>query len=363
MEVFIGAGIASLIMYTAAKRNPTDRYKLKCIFENLNYKKGNRSPTLIKRTKRSNYTEYVYSVPFGLIDDERLLPVIQKTLNKYVEIKFAGKLVINVYDNKLPRFVAYDWNKTKPWIVPVGVTHKGMVYHNFDHIPHMTIAGTTRYGKTVLLKLILAHLINNNEDVEFYILDLKGGLEFGQYRNLKQVKEVTRDIADAKKCLSSISKQMDKDMKYFEDKIYNNITKTNINRRSFIIVDEGAELDKDCQEYLSRVARIGGALGYRLVFATQYPTADTLPRQVKQNADAKISFRLPTEVASRVAIDESGAEQVDNVGKAIYRTADRQIIQVPYITDKEIASKLRRHQDDPTKKEDKKRRENPVTFG
>ena len=37
---------------------------------------------------------------------------------------------------------------------------------------------------------------------------------------------------------------------------------------------------------LSHIARIGGALGFRLIFCTQYPTGDTLPRQVKQNSDA-----------------------------------------------------------------------------
>src|SRR5699024_766475 len=79
------------------------------------------------------------------------------------------------------------------------------------------------------------------------------------------------------------------------------------------------------------------------IFCTQYPTADTLPRQVKQNSDARISFRLPTEVASRVAIDESGAEKLANPGRAIYRTVGRVEIQVPYVGDSEIVEKLYKH--------------------
>jgi|SRR5690625_2492261 len=360
MDVFIGAGIASVIMYAAAKWDTSDQHKLKHIFNNLNYKKGNRLPKLIKKTKREKYTEYVYSVPYGLIDDPKLKPAIAKTLNKHVEVKFAGKLIITVFDSNLPSMINYDWRSTDPWIVPIGMSYKEMIYHNFDHIPHMTIAGTTRYGKTVLLKLILAHLINNNLDVEFNILDLKGGLEFGRYRSLKQVANVTRNINDAKDCLRSIVNQMESDMSYFEDNLYNDITDTNISRRTFILIDEGAELDNDCHNYISKIARIGGALGYRLIFATQYPTADTLPRQVKQNADAKISFRLPTTTASRVAIDESGAEEITNVGRAIYRTAEKHIVQVPYITDREIEQKLRRFKD---AAKAKKRGENIISFG
>ena len=98
-----------------------------------------------------------------------------------------------------------------------------------------------------------------------------------------------------------------------------------------------------CQHVLSEVTRIGGALGYRLIFATQYPTGDTLPRQIKQNADAKIAFRLPTEIASRVAIDEQGAESLTQPGRAIYRTVDRAEIQVPYISDGESEHRLAKY--------------------
>lgn len=115
---------------------------------------------------------------------------------------------------------------------------------------------------------------------------------------------------------------------------------------------------------MSEIARIAGALGYRLIFCTQYPTADTLPRQIKQNADAKISFRLPTEVASRVALDEQGAEKLANVGRAIYRTHEKHIVQAPYIVDKEIKNKLEGYIDvGPTRKVDQAAGTDIVTFG
>src|SRR5699024_10109778 len=261
--------------------------------------------------------EYVFAVPYGLIDDNKLQPTLQKTLAKPVEVKFKGKLIINVYESDLPTKYAYDWSKTDKWTVPIGCDLNGQILHNFDTIPHMTVAGMTRQGKTVFLKLVLAHLINNNPSVEFYIVDLKGGLEFGKYERLQQVKSVAGNVDESNKILQSILNRLNDDLQRFKSNGWNNITHTKKQRRTFILVDEAAELDDRCQKKLSKVARIGGALGYRLMFATQYPTADTLPRQIKQNSDAKISFRLPTQVASRVAIDENGRSEERRVGKEV----------------------------------------------
>src|SRR5699024_6308271 len=175
--------------------------------------------------------------------------------------------------------------------------------------------------------------------------------------------KLASNVKEATSVIVHINKQIRKDMSLFKDNEWNNITHTNIANRRFVIVDEAAELDKECQEKLSEVARIGGALGYRLIYATQYPTADTLPRQIKQNSDAKISFRLPTKVASRVAVDENGAEELACPGRAIYRTHDRKIIQVPFVNDSEIYDRLRRFEDATIKNEDKPSRKNIIELG
>ncbi|MCQ6344130.1 cell division protein FtsK, partial [Bacillus cereus] len=99
-----------------------------------------------------------------------------------------------------------------------------------------------------------------------------------------------------------------------------------------------------CQEMLSEIARIGGALGFRLIFCTQYPTSDTLPRQIKQNSDAKIGFRLPTVVASQVAMDESGLEELPSIpGRALFKTDRVEEIQVPYLSNKEMWNTLKQY--------------------
>lgn len=366
MEWIIPSGIAACIIYAAHKWEWNDKQTKIMLktFDNIGYKKKDQLPKLFKKSDQENYTDYIFNVPYGLTDNEKLKPTLEKTLDKTVRIYFKQKLFVRVYKEVLPTEYDYDWKSTEGWTFPIGRNLDGMIYHDFDKIPHMTVAGMTRQGKTVFLKLVLAHLINNNANVEFNIIDLKGGLEFGKYERLKQVKEVSSNVKEAKNQLKKITDQMKKDMQHFKDRNINNIVNSNIKKRSFIIVDEAAELtdSKDCQKYLSEIARIGGALGYRLIFATQYPTADTLPRQIKQNSDAKISFRLPTEIASRVAIDEMGAEQLGCPGRAIYRTHERQLVQVPYIDDKEITERLRRFEVE-NRTKDQKAGKNIINFG
>src|SRR5699024_8598393 len=357
----VGSGIAACFIYGSMKWKHTDLQKMQHVFRNINYRVGGRVPRLIKRTKYENKTEYVFAVPYGLSDDNKLQPTLQKTLAKPVEVKFKGKLIINVYESDLPTKYDYDWSKTDKWTVPVGRDLNGQILHDFNSIPHMTVAGMTRQGKTVFLKLVLAHLINNNPSVEFYIVDLKGGLEFGKYERLQQVKSVSGNVDEADRILQSILNRLNDDLQRFKSNGWNNITHTKKQRRTFILVDEAAELDDRCQKKLSKVARIGGALGYRLMFATQYPTADTLPRQIKQNREAKISYRLPTKVDRRVAIDENGAEGLNCPGRAIYRTHERKEIQAPFISDDEILERLKMYVKDKT--EDKQTGENIIKFG
>jgi len=376
MDPIIGAGLASFIMYAALKWNKNDKEKIQHTFKNIGYTVKDQEPRLFKTHKTDTYTLYTYHAPYGLIDDDKL-KVLEKVLNKPVDISFVKqKLHVKVYKNKIPVKTEYEWNKTDGWVVPIGCTQSEQIYHDFDKIPHMTIAGMTRQGKTVLLKLILAHLINNHPDnAEFHLIDLKGGLEFNRYANLKQVKNIASGVNEAYDLLQSIKKQIRDDMRRFKQEGYSNIVDSPITQRRFVFVDEGAELTPDrhhskdekikyhyCQSVLSEIARVAGALGYRLIFATQYPTADTLPRQIKQNADAKISFRLPTEVASRVAIDEQGAEQLPHPGRAIYRTHTKNVIQVPYISDSDIQRRFEKYVS-PSNQKATKGRTDHVEFG
>jgi DNA segregation ATPase FtsK/SpoIIIE, S-DNA-T family len=316
-------------------------------------------PKLVATEQKEYCVRYVYRVPLGLPKKalEPVEEILAATVDRPVEVTFKKWLYIDIFNNDIPEKVPYsDVPNMAGWVVPLGRNEKGWIFHDFDKTPHCVAGGTTRFGKTVFLKMVMTYLIEHHpDDVEFLIIDLKGGLEFERYRELKQVVDVASDPIEAFECLTSIKVLLEQKMAEFKRNGWSNVVNTPIQKRTFIIVDEAAQLVPEkfmekpmrdllsyCQSILSEIARIGGALGFRLVFCTQYPTADTLPRQIKQNADLKISFRLPTGYASAVVIDEQGAEELpsDIPGRAIIKTHEKKIVQVPYITDDEMTKRL-----------------------
>ncbi|OQP00830.1 cell division protein FtsK [Geobacillus sp. 44C] len=316
-------------------------------------------PKLVATEQKDYCVRYVYRVPLGLPKKalEPVEEILAATLDRPVEVTFKKWLYVDIFNNDVPTKVLYkDVPFQKGWVVPLGRNEKGWIFHDFDKTPHCTISGTARFGKTVMLKNMMTYLIEHHpDDAEFIIIDLKGGLEFEKYRDLKQVIEVASDPTEAFEALRIVHMIMEQSMAEFKKNGWTNIVDTPLRKRLFIIVDEGAQLAPDkfmtkaqkdmlaaCQYTLAEVARVAGALGMRLIFCTQYPTSDTLPRQIKQNADLKVTFRLPAGYASMVAIDDYGAEELpsDIKGRAIIKTHEKKIVQVPYISDEEMAKRL-----------------------
>lgn len=347
------------------KGKMSDKAKIKCIFENTrtgitkSSGKDEESiflpPTLYKEIKKLGYTTFLYSLPFGLPAEkiENILPALNDGLNKKVECEFKGGfLKMHVFENDLPTSWNYSTDLIRPgsWEVPIGQNHKGVLYHDFDKYCHMLIGGVTRFGKTVGMKVMLNTLIlNNPDDIDVYILDLKGGLEFEQFNGLPQIKAVATNIYESVEVLAEIEAEIKKRMGQFKQKGYTNVVNSPIKKRTFVFIDEGAELAPAmvakelkqmaalCQGVLSEIARISGALGFRLIYGTQYPTAEAVPMQVKMNIVARLSFICSAAVASRVMLDQGGAEKLPAIpGRAIYLIEKMRVVQVPYITDKEM---------------------------
>jgi DNA segregation ATPase FtsK/SpoIIIE, S-DNA-T family len=340
------------------KKKMSDEKKIEQIFENRKVcvKRGEhfQYPKLIEKTEDISRTTYIYSLPLGIPSEafELLLPAIQDGLNKEVEYEFDGFLKLYVYHEKLPEKWNYNEELYRPgtWEVPIGKNHKGILYHDFEKYPHLLCGGVTRFGKTVFIKEVFHSLLMNQpEHVEFYILDLKGGLEFSKYRNLPQVKRVASDVVESAELLADLIDELKEREKNFRQQGIVNIVDSGIKKRTFVIVDEGAELSPNiiagegkkyaqfCQIALSEIARIGGGLGLRLLYCTQYPTKEAVPMQVKMNIVARLSFIAAAQIASMVILDEKGAEELPSIpGRAIYKIEKNRVVQVPYIDDKMI---------------------------
>lgn len=404
LEIATSAVMAGLFGWTLIEKKAiSEPSKIQKIANNcgLHVKEGGKIHTiqLLRKTYHSWGSQYVYRIPLGLsfedfqkkkkniedglnhkrsfgditIEDLKRLKLrkdiidqIKKLLTstkhrKEVMLSYDGALIVSVYRDPMPELVPFD-NTTLSgclgWSVHIGCTREATLHHDFERIPHVVVAGTTRYGKSVFLKNVVTTLIHNHPDaVKLTLIDLKGGLAFNRFANARQVEAVAKDANESLEALRSIHEQMKGRQADFLRKGYEDVREAKLKERNFIIIDEAAEIashgepDKEvkkvkveCEHIISEIARIGGGLGYRLIFATQYPTADTLPRQVKQNCDARLCFRLQTEVASHVVLDESGAEELPHIkGRAIYLTDRKHIVQTPFIENDFIDRTIRPH--------------------
>lgn len=263
---------------------------------------------------------------------------------KEVELDFDGLLIIRVYEQPLPKQI--DWNeqylKKGTWSVPIGFTrNRDIIRHDFDKDKHLIIAGATGYGKSAILKLISTVLISQQpNNAELSLIDLKGGSAFHRFRNCKQVKYYSRDPLETEKVLESIQVEMNKSFEKVVDNGFEDVKEAKINKRHFIIIDEAADLAEynKAMDIITDIARRGRSAGYYLIFCTQYPTAQVIPSQTKRNVIARLCYVVDTDTASRVVLDEGGADKLPDIpGRGIYKNnVKRYVLQSPYISNNAI---------------------------
>lgn len=380
LEFFAFGSIVTGVLYAQHRfhdKNSTKHY-IEKVFRNTGIAIGDRNkegqttkvkfPTyigkrpILNKQKEQVGLAYIYRLPVGLsyrmlTETKPLDIILEDMFNRDVLIKDEknNTISINIYASRLPKKINYDleWLKlNKNYKVVIGLDHHGIIFHDFNVIPHMIIGGMTRYGKSVVMKLLITQLLLCQQGVKFHLFDLKGGLAFNRFKKLPQVSgRVSRDVKESLRNLKNLKATVIKRQRYFEEKGYEDIGEAIANKEHFdreiIIIDEASVLapqtksDTDklqCKEIIEFLAQVSGGLGFNVIMCSQYPTGDILPRQLKQNSDARLSFRLPTSTASNVILDESGAEDIEfgARGRAIYKADQKRLLQVPLMTNEVI---------------------------
>jgi DNA segregation ATPase FtsK/SpoIIIE, S-DNA-T family len=354
-----------------------DSKKLNRIFalSGLNVKDGKQTLTtqLIKKLNYDWGTEYRYRIPLGRSFDDyvskqktiesgintrnvrlelrdlKKLPmdknlikniksIYTKKLEKQKEIhlSYDGMLIIRVYDQPLEKEIPLI--EGKGWKVHFGIRREKneQVFHCFETFAHFSLGGATRYGKSNLINCIVTSLIKQQPDnLKLHLVDLKG-VELCDYENIKQTVSIAYEPEEALQILEKAYDRMIEIQNEVKRKGKKKATEAGINEHNFVIIDEVGELNPDeavdreekllkqrCQKFMSQIARKGAGFNFHLILASQYLTGDVIPRQCKQNSDAKLCFRVQSGTASRVVLDGEGAETLPEVkGRAIYQTAD-----------------------------------------
>ena len=314
--------------------------------------------------------------PYKLSSDEvsLSLSILIERECEWVITKDSGlwlQVALKTGVNNVPRFFAWDSGegdsamanlpKSNPWAVSIGMGHnKKIHYEDFRSFPHLIVAGQTDGGKSVWMNQMLCTLLSNlsPDTLQVVMIDLKGGLEFGFYKNIPHLwRPVVTEDKDVPSVLDDVIVEKKKREVKFEKYGHRNIKSWNKTRRKIpyilIVFDEVAGLslnaDKKIKGYVSRlmdnIAQQGRALGIHAVLCTQIPTASVLSLQVRGNIPARIAFALDHD-ASKVVLNSQQANLIRGQGRMIYkRGVDMHELQGAFISDDEVKAVIKKISD------------------
>jgi DNA segregation ATPase FtsK/SpoIIIE, S-DNA-T family len=376
-------GAISLKAYLSKSGVGNDSKKINKIFtlSGLNVKDGNQTLTAqqLKKKNIEGGVEYRYRIPLGrsfedylakqkaieaglntrsvkielkdiknlkldknIVNNIKNLYERKLTKRKEIELSFDGVLKIRVYNEPLSSKVTWssDLLKEDTWSVAIGKTRSETVYHDFDKRKHLIIAGSTGFGKSVIMKSIITSLIlQKPEDVSFSLIDLKGGPAFSRFKNCKQVVNFGADNKEAAGILKDVQKQMNEDYKRIVDGGFEDVSEAGVKKRHFVVIDEAADLveDRNSMDILTDIVRKGRGAGYYVIYATQYPSAQAISMQIKRNIPARLCFVLDSATASMTVLDKGGAENLPEIpGRGIYKEVKQTILQTPLMSNELI---------------------------
>ena len=176
--------------------------------------------------------------------------------------------------------------------------------------PHALVGGTTGSGKSELLRTMVASLAAtySPEQVNFVLVDYKGGSAFDQCASLPHVVGLVTDLDDrlaerALRCLEAELRhreQMLRDRGATDLAHYRSRAKTETGQpwpplpRLVVIIDEFAALAAELPGFMDslvNVAQRGRSLGMHLVLATQRP-AGAVSANIRTNTALRIALRV-----------------------------------------------------------------------
>ena len=118
-------------------------------------------------------------------------------------------------------------------------------------------------------------------------------------------------------------------------------TKLELQRR-VLIIDEAAfilnaerTVKNEIERHLGNLASMGRATGIHLVYCSQRPTPEVIPRLISDNMDERVIFKVqPATSVMLIDDDRAASLPVHPKGRAIYKGRDGlKLVATPYVPD------------------------------
>lgn len=193
--------------------------------------------------------------------------------------------------------------------LPLGRAQHGPYWADLADAPHALFAGATGSGKSTLIHTCLHFIL---ERAEVWGIDLKL-VELSRYK--RQMARLATAPEEVEPLLAALFQETRRRLTAMEERGAN----AWVGQRVVLVVDELAEVtlaSKGDTQTLLRLAQLGRAAGVHLLLATQRPSVQIIPGDLKANVPLRVALALPTGVDSRVVLDREGAETLMPPGDA-----------------------------------------------
>jgi hypothetical protein len=212
------------------------------------------------------------------------------------------------------------------------------VFKNLAECPHLLVGGSTGSGKTVFLFTLLSSLLLSHpspKDLQL-VLSSSGLEDFIHFEGLPHLVggKVFSDATEATHTIQEVVfQEFSRRQKLLADARVENIIRYNETHEEklapmVVVVDEFADLTdqlgnrREKEAFytpIRQIAQIGRKRGIHLVLCTQRPSADLLPTNIKSQVNGRVALRVNDATASRMILDEAGAQELQKHGDMIYK--------------------------------------------
>ncbi|MEK7014133.1 FtsK/SpoIIIE domain-containing protein [Bacillus sp. FSL M7-1020] len=300
--------------------------------------------------------------------------MMEGNIKKFVLHVFHSNASLQPYDYSYKQWQPLLKQYRLPIVVGRDQFGNTIVYDMVDsNTPHLLIAGETGSGKSSIVRVILATLIQqmSPEHLHLYLGDLKNS-EFHFLRRVKHVKYVCMEEHEMTNMLAKLWKEVLHRRKLMEEyelghiDEYNQITKDKPLPYIFIAIDEVAMLqdEKECVTIIEKISAVGRSLGIFLMLSMQRPDAKILDGKLKLNLTVRMGFKCADLINSNI-VGTPGSENLSQSGQMILKLDGLKKVQAPYLAldqAKEIIEPYRLSKEQSIKKEESEHQEDKI-FG
>lgn len=230
--------------------------------------------------------------------------------------------LLDMEDDPVPlRTIMHHWLTASlaSYAVPVGIDiHDQPSMIDIVHDgPHAIVAGTTGSGKSVLLQdwCIALACTYCPQDVQFVLLDFKGGSAMNQLAGLPHVRGCVNDLdlRYATRALLALERELrDREQLAAQLGVADVMDAPGAVARLIIIVDEFHMLHGQLPDYIDRlvhIASLGRSLGMHLIACTQNPLGQ-ISASMKANMSLRVCLRVRDALQSQEMLNTDDAAHI-----------------------------------------------------